>query len=1648
MYRHLFRWIGVLSVVFSSTALAQAEYGIHEKSLERVNAASKVAPLTTDIFGERVSLFNGATTFSNVDISIPGNSSLEVSLAREYSMEDRGQIQPLGRSHLGGFGEWDIDLPHVKGTFLSHIGWKVVGSDPYARCTAPDEPISTGAFNARDYWGGYHFHRTSQGDTALLYLAHGAFPTPTDGQAYTWNTKGNWRFSCTATTKNAYPGQGFVAHSPDGKKYYLDWVVTRQAPSIRAGFTYSTYDRSLRDTIFFMVSRVEDAFGNWVNYSYTGDKLTSITASDGRFINLSYSGSNVVSVASSIGTWTYGYVNGRLSSVVLPDGSSWAYTTVGELKVTSVDPLIVSDWVADCTNVEPDNGGEFRYTVKHPGGASAAYYFRLYRNYRHNVPKLCEKPRTDYEYWLIPNWSDNYAIQTKTVTGAGLSTMVWTYTYGNGNRLAFRQNCPNWGTLLCTISKVNTVQGPSKIEKYEFGILYEINEGQLLKKEVRTLGDVLLNTQTYSYVSETDLASMSFDGYAGNSLVPFGDEFSSAGIRPVKQQQVLQDGVTFTSKTASDCGAGAALCFDQLGRQTKVVQSNSAAGAASRVVTQEFHDDWAIWVLGQVKRTTTNGVETSRTDYGWKALPWKTYAFGKLQQTYSYDNISAVDTGQLGTLKTVTDGNNNVTTFGNWKRGIPQTITHADSATQSAVVNNNGWIDSVTDENGYKTCYTYDTMGRLASITYPSETTVNACDTADATWKKTLLTFQPVAVAEYGIPAGHWRQTVSTGSGQKITYFDALWRPLVTKELDATNGTTETLTKRFQRFVYDADGRTTFASYPGTTDALTKGTWTEYDALGRVTSVSQDSELAAPNNLLTTTTQYLAGFKTQVTSPKGQVTTTSYQAFDQPSYDWPVAITHPEGALTDITRDVYGKVLTITRRNAGNTVWQRRYYVYNAAQELCKSTETETGTTAYGYDGAGNLSWSAAGLSWSPPGPCEHTKEGVVARRVDRTYDARNRVKTLVFPDGRGNTTNTYTPDGLLATMVVDNDGTNVVTTTYGYNRRRMPTSERMQWGSIDWSIGYTYSALGHLASQTYPNTGTVTYAPNALGQPTQAGIYATGVTYHPNGAVKNFTYGNGMVYTMAQNARGLPTWSVDCLIAGDCTLSNRRKYLAYTYDGNGNVATITDHVNGRQTRAMTYDGLDRLTQATGPSFGTATYGYNALDNMTTLKVTAGSSVRDHTYNYDTGNRLTSVTNTVGGATVVGLSYDAQGNLANKNGQVFNFDFGNRLRGVNGVASYVYDGHGRRVRDYTTASKYSLYSQSGQLVFDNDGRAGKSSQYVYLGNSLVAVREVAGSVTMVKYQHTDALATPVAVTDAAKAIVQTSEYEPYGQLVNRPLTDGPGYTGHVQDAATGLTYMQQRYYDPLIGKFLSVDPIGTDGSNGALFNRYMYSANNPYRFVDPDGRCTGSRIENKDGTCKSTGGYTTQSGPGGGGAPQAVKRNQPTQWMQPADWEENVSEPLSREWSPFRAAWDASTAAGDQAATSWANAQVTSGNWLYAIPGAIASLWTPQSAPKTAGVLSVGAGFGKWSSRPYWQYYPAGNPGYNSTWMTRGWGWSPPYAVGAEARSALALPPYNPATAVRPVFPTGFVRGPRAVQPAFGHANPVGWEYRIVPFTD
>jgi RHS repeat-associated protein len=107
---------------------------------------------------------------------------------------------------------------------------------------------------------------------------------------------------------------------------------------------------------------------------------------------------------------------------------------------------------------------------------------------------------------------------------------------------------------------------------------------------------------------------------------------------------------------------------------------------------------------------------------------------------------------------------------------------------------------------------------------------------------------------------------------------------------------------------------------------------------------------------------------------------------------------------------------------------------------------------------------------------------------------------------------------------------------------------------------------------------------------------------------------------------------------------------------------------------------------------------------------------------------------------------------------------------------------------------------------------------------------------VVEYVHFDALGSPAVITNQAGAVVERLDYEPYGSLIGKPDYQGVAFTGHVQDAATGLTYMQQRYYDPQVGLFLSVDPLTAYSNPVGYFHRYRYAENNPYSLRDPDGR--------------------------------------------------------------------------------------------------------------------------------------------------------------------------------------------------------------------
>ncbi|MBZ3477098.1 RHS repeat protein [Xanthomonas perforans] len=361
------------------------------------------------------------------------------------------------------------------------------------------------------------------------------------------------------------------------------------------------------------------------------------------------------------------------------------------------------------------------------------------------------------------------------------------------------------------------------------------------------------------------------------------------------------------------------------------------------------------------------------------------------------------------------------------------------------------------------------------------------------------------------------------------------------------------------------------------------------------------------------------------------------------------------------------------------------------------------------------MKWSAAGLA-SDIG-CDQTGASatIATRRVDRAYDSRNRLNALFFPDGNGNQRWTYWPDGLVKQITTINSGV-ASYNSYAYNKRRLLVGESQgQADGETWAINSIYNANGDLAMHRYPTGMTVDYAPNALGQATQAGGYATGASYYPNGALRQFTYGNGIVHSMVQNARQLPDTSEDAF-GGTAVLSD-----GYDYDANGNVAAITDGASGRNqrgNRTMTYDGLDRLRSTVSPMFGTAEYRYDSLDNLTYVRAPG----REHYYCYDPYWHLTNIKiNECSGSTVVGLAYDLQGNLTNKNGQAYVFDFGNRLRAATNKESYRYDGNGRRTQAIQSGGSVgSMYDQAGVLRFQKNQRLSRMTEYVLLGGSNVA----------------------------------------------------------------------------------------------------------------------------------------------------------------------------------------------------------------------------------------------------------------------------------------------------------------------------------------
>jgi RHS repeat-associated protein len=1479
----------LLAAVASSQALAQ---GFHvpnrvDMRYEKLrDSAGRNLATPGNQFGEQISLENGDLNFNVVDVSIPGNSTLPVEFRRAMRA-----TEPFARTGQPNtvLADWRIALPRIEASYDIVSGWSTTDpSRPTKNCSISDKTYIgsppavwyPNSFPLHTFWNPPKLH-WADGSSRLLVYNEGLMPQPATGGRYYWLTSGMDYVSCLPALKNAGGltneellfgrSEGYVVLTPQGHKYYFDWIALEKKTDAFSsvpvygyggGWTpsYSTAPVYLNQvTLAIYPTRVEDRFGNWVEFTYSNKSnekisLTKIESNDGRRIDIVYDTGRISEVRSNGRVWRYTYRNPSssrdtvLAEVRNPDQSAWQYPFDSHPVLdATIDRLYGScggagNW-RNTQNPDATAGaivGGSTYAVISPSGARADFTLSRIMHGRSGVQGGCYTSGWTTEATGTPStisepvnylggWK--FAVTQKKISGSGMADRVWKYHYQADIGLI-------WHTSGGT-ARTKILEPDGTLERHTYGNVHLLNEGLLLKVEKHE-GGVVVSSSDHGYIVERNGAT--FPKRIGHHPYAESNEYAGVYLRPKTIATTLQTGDSFSWQVPSTCEAsGTAPCFDAFARPLRT-RSYSSLGY-SRTDVNEYHDDPNLWVLGQIRRITNSdtGMAVGEVQYNAQALPERIHRFGKLDQAFTYWSD--------GQIRTVADGRGNLVTLSDYHRGIPRLIQHPPTpeapagATQSATVENNGWITSITDENGFVTGYGYDAMGRLASTVHPTGDSLSG---GAGAYHTAWTDFRALTDADWkpaGVSSGQWREVKGTGDHITVTYMNALWQPILVHEYDQTNVAP---TLRATRTDYDTSGRISFRSYPSAdTNPGATGTRTYYDALDRVIRVEQDSELG----VLATTTQYLSGLRTRITNPRGQQITTHFLAWDQPSLDRPILSEQPEGKVVQIDRHPqFGWPLTLTQRNAANTQSATRRYVYDGHGQLCKTIEPETGATVMGYDAAGNLSWSAAGLygsQYDSTTDCQHAAAYASGRTSTRSHDARNRLTNLNFPDGRGNQAWTYTPDSLPASITTWNGqgNTEPVLMAYSYNRRRLLTGESItQYNGATpwytWTIGYAYNAYGHLASQTYPTGLVVDYAPNPLGQATRAGAYASGAQYYPNGALKQFTYGNGIVHTMQQNARQLPS---------RVTSSGGVNDFTYSYDANANVTNISDQARGdHYSRWLSYDNLDRLTAVGSGHFGGDSWHrmtYDALDNLKSWKL---AGVKDYAeYVYDAQNRLTNIRNTAG-ATVVGLDYDQQGNLFNKNGQIHNFDYGNRLRSVSGKETYRYDGLGRRVQTTSTNGKTTLwqYSQSGQMLFSSDwggpdNQAQQTHENVYLAGSLIATIDRAwpsNAVLATKYQHTDALGSPVAVTNASGQLIERMDYEPWGAIIGNPARSGMGYTGHVMDGATGLTYMQQRYYDQSIGRFLSMDPMAADTVNGWNFNRYNYAANNPYKFKDPDGR--------------------------------------------------------------------------------------------------------------------------------------------------------------------------------------------------------------------
>ena len=345
---------------------------------------------------------------------------------------------------------------------------------------------------------------------------------------------------------------------------------------------------------------------------------------------------------------------------------------------------------------------------------------------------------------------------------------------------------------------------------------------------------------------------------------------------------------------------------------------------------------------------------------------------------------------------------------------------------------------------------------------------------------------------------------------------------------------------------------------------------------------------------------------------------------------------------------------------------------------------------------------------------------------------------------------------------------------------------------------------------------------------------------------------------TYTYNDYGLPVKLTYTDVDGETRTVREETNL--TYDGNGNILTeaVTEAYSGSTTKTRTYqyDLGNRLISATYNGT-TTTYTYDAVGNRLTRQ--EGTEAAE-TYTYNYLNQLTRVQQ---GTAVTTYAYDARGNQTQQvqtgtgvtTTSTYGYDLANRLissgvtnNAVNPLstgATYAYNAQGQRVTRvedevithfyytgsallFTTVNEYVLQTQnildpSGTIVASKrfEGQA-ETGQDPYAEDYFFYRYDIRGSVTT--------------IVDGEGAVVKSYDYDEFGVTTASGDTffNEVTFTGSIADAS-GLLYMNARYYNPATARFLSQDTYTGSAFDPWTQHLYAYCNNNPVNMVDPTG---------------------------------------------------------------------------------------------------------------------------------------------------------------------------------------------------------------------